>query len=421
MNRYSKVDPTVLGLKTEEGCCTPAILRSDTMMSRIPTRKIKVIQFLGYGAPSNKGKKRSVGGAEIFTYELVKKMGREKYRHLILYAGDSPMKEEFKNEGLEVIDFKLRSKFDIQGIVRLARMLKLKRVDIINSHATRYDFAGALVSIMTGIPLVITRHVAISDYLLPKIKKAIYTIVDWFSIIIAEYIIAISIDCRNKILKSYCVNKKKIRTIYCGVDFKKYKNKNTNLELLYSQFDLNRNIFIMGTVAQLRYYKGIDILINAIPHVVAKFPNSIFLIVGEGPERSTLENLCEDLNVKQYVRFLGFRKDVFRVMQLFDMFILTSRREGLPLVIIEAMYARKPVVATSVGAVSEVVKAGVTGELVDSIDSKRVACTITTLFANQRKMEEYGQYGHNLVVGNFSIQKASSSYAALYDLIGKRQ
>ncbi|MGQ9820201.1 MAG: glycosyltransferase [Candidatus Kapaibacteriales bacterium] len=375
---------------------------------------IKICHFLGHVVSRNRFKELSVGGAEIFVHDLIKKLGCKKYHHIIIYASKSAMTEDFKSLGCTVIEYNLRYKIYPPAILHLARIVRLYGIDIMHSHAVRYDFTAMLVSKITGIPLVITRHVPISDYLLPRFKKVIYQFFDWFSLIGAKIIIAISADCRAKLLKNYFLNPRKIHVIYCGIDTDKFSPKLNNYQSIAKAIGINRDTLVVGTIAQLRYYKGIDLFIKAVPEVLKKFQNTIFLIVGDGPERNTLEKLSRDIGVEKHVKFLGLCKDISSVLRHFDIFVLPSRREGLPLSILEAMYFQKPIIATDVGAIKEIVKPGETGFLIKSENIDQIVKVTIDLLSSAERRIQYGINGYQLVTTKFSILNTAKNHDDLY-------
>ncbi len=377
-------------------------------------KKLKIVQLIGYGAPVSSDNKKSIGGVEVFLYDLIKNMDTTAFQHAVLYATDSPMIDKFKQNNVEVMFYPIKHKFSLLSIIKLGQLLKQRNIDIIHSHALRYDFAGAVISFITKIPLVITRHVAISDHLISFWKKMLFLIFDFFSMTVAKFVIGISDDARNKIRRSHFINPKKVLKIYCGIDLKKYHKNMQKQKLIKKRFKIDSKDFIIGTVAQLREYKGIDVLLRAAPRVLANHRNVKFLIIGGGPEKQNLENLAKQLRIAENVIFAGFQKDIFTWISFFDIFALTSRREGLPIAILEAMYAETPVLASSVGAVGEVVKNDYNGKIVDPDDHEQVADKLVELMANRQKLKQYGKNSHYFVVKNFNINRAVDNYQTLF-------
>ena len=224
-------------------------------------KPISVIHFIGFGAPTSKGNKRSIGGVETFVYDLVHNLDPMQYKHTVLYATDSPMIKKFEGEQTEVLMYAIKSKFNLFAIISLAILLKKRKIDIIHSHGLRYDFVGAFISLCTGIPLVITRHVAIVDHLIPAWKKMLFVIFDVFSMLVAKSVIAISDDVKIKIKRYHFLNKQKLQKIYCGINFQKYSDTDFSPGKLKTELKIERAIKVIGTVVQLSRYKNIRAII----------------------------------------------------------------------------------------------------------------------------------------------------------------
>ena len=128
-----------------------------------------------------------------------------------------------------------------------------------------------------------------------------------------------------------------------------------------------------------------------------------------------MEELARQLAVESKVIFLGYRSDAYEIMHLFDIFVLPSKREGLPLAILEAMYAGVPVVASNVGAVREIVRTGETGVLLQTDDPEAIASEIVCLLRDQKRLHLFGNNASEMVITEFSITKAVRQYTAIYN------
>lgn len=336
------------------------------------------------------------------------------FKHTVLYATESPMIMNFEREKIDVLMYAIKTKFDLFAMISLGKMLKQLQTDIIHSHGLRYDFVGAVISLFTGIPLVITRHVVVFDHLIPIWKKLVFLLFDIFSMLVAKYVIAISDDGKIKIQKSHFINTEKVKTIYCGINWLKYKKTNLSIKKLRDGLKIDNAGKVVGTVAQLTPYKNIQVIIQALPFIIQEIPNVLFLIVGEGPERHKLENIAKELSVDSYVKFLGYCSNAYEIMCLFDIFVLLSKREGLPLSILEAMYAGVPVIASDVGAVREIVRTGENGVLLHTDDPEAIASEIIDLLMDQKRLHLLSSNASKMVHNEFSIIKVVQQYTTLY-------
>jgi len=165
------------------------------------------------------------------------------------------------------------------------------------------------------------------------------------------------------------------------------------------------------TLARLSPQKGIDTLVTAAGLV----PEAKFLVVGDGPERTALEAQAESLGISSRVSFLGHRRDVPALLASADVFALPSLFEGLPLSVLEAMAAAKPVVASRIGGTDEAVVDGVTGILVPPSDPAALAQAIRTVLADPQLAARMGGAGRARVHEAFTAQAMARGVEAVYD------
>jgi peptidoglycan/xylan/chitin deacetylase (PgdA/CDA1 family) len=171
---------------------------------------------------------------------------------------------------------------------------------------------------------------------------------------------------------------------------------------------------VVGTVARLATEKGVDRLLEALPRLLPGNADVRLVIVGDGPERAALEALARSLDVSDRVTFLGFRPRVSEVLPLFDVFVLPSRTEGIPLALLEAMAAGRACVATAVGGVPEVIQDGVTGVLVAPDDPAALSTAIGALLGDPERRQHLGGAACAHVQREWSEDAMARGYAALY-------
>lgn len=171
---------------------------------------------------------------------------------------------------------------------------------------------------------------------------------------------------------------------------------------------------IIGTVSRLHYQKGVRYFLQAVPYILQAIPNAQFLIIGDGPERESLFQLAKDL---PQVSFLGNRDDVNDLLPQFDVFVLASLWEGLPLSLLEAIRAEVPIVATDVDGNRDVIENEVTGLLVPPKDSKALANAIIRIAQTPSLREKFIPAARKRLETDFSIsamlQKTHQIYSEL--------
>jgi glycosyltransferase involved in cell wall biosynthesis len=167
---------------------------------------------------------------------------------------------------------------------------------------------------------------------------------------------------------------------------------------------------IVGSLGRLEEQKAYDVLVRALPGL----PTCSVAIVGEGRERERLVRLAESLGVSDRLVLHGWSDEARRYLTTFDVFVLPSRSEGLPLAVIEAMLARLPVVASDVGDMGEIVEDGVTGILVQPDDPPRLAAALETLLRDPERRNAMGERGRRRALDLFAVEAMASRYEELY-------
>ena len=171
---------------------------------------------------------------------------------------------------------------------------------------------------------------------------------------------------------------------------------------------------LIGFVGRLVPGKGGEVLLAAAQKVVAAHPDASFVFVGEGPLRSDWEAMARHFGIADNVIFTGARNDMPGVYASFDMLVLPSFEEAMPMCVIEGMAAGKPVIATPVGAIPELVLPGTTGELVGPGDADGLAAAILHLLANPEKARQLGENAALHVQRHFSADAMAQKYVELY-------
>ena len=191
------------------------------------------------------------------------------------------------------------------------------------------------------------------------------------------------------------------------------------------EFHLADDQKLIGEVGYLCKNKGQHVLIKAACSIIREFPDAVFMFVGEdlqetGKYRRKLQNMTRELGIENNVIFTGYRSDIPDLMNAFDMFVLPSFAEGLPVTILEAMAARKPVIATPAGGNTEIVVHGKTGMVVPYGDHHQLSEAILRLLQNPEKDRLMGQKGYERVQAYFSLGQMVERTFQIYDEVMAR-
>ena len=196
-----------------------------------------------------------------------------------------------------------------------------------------------------------------------------------------------------------------IYVCYDGVDLSTYdSNKYNKIDRaqVRDELSIDINNTVLATVARLDPAKGHSYLLEAAVRIIQEHPNVIFIIAGEGSERSTLEKMAFSLGISEYIIFLGFVDDVARLLSAADLIVHPSLEEGLGIALMEAMSMSKPVVTTNVGGIPELVIHGETGLMVPPMDNERLTESTLQLLKDKDRMKAMGAAGRKRVEAHFN-------------------
>lgn len=361
-----------------------------------------------------------VFGAEGVILNLAKELNRQNFINIVICINN------FKNPHLELIDeckkmgieaeaVFCQGRVDVKVIRNIRKLLRKYNINILHCHDYKANFFGFFASRGLNIKIIATNH------LWTKATRSlrIYERIDGFILRFFDQVIAVSDSIKKDILKSG-VPEQKVITIYNGIDLGKF-DLNCSSEYLRQEFNIPSDIQIVGTAGRLTVEKSQSYLLDAAVEVLKILPKTIFLIVGDGPLKMELVQKTKSLGIEKNVIFTGLRKDMVNIYNLFDIFVSSSFREGIPLVILEALAMKKPVIATDVGGVAKLVIDNQTGILLQPGDLKSLASAIVTLLKDRDKAKSMGEKGRRLVESNFSAKVMANNYLKVYEGILKER
>jgi glycosyltransferase involved in cell wall biosynthesis len=184
---------------------------------------------------------------------------------------------------------------------------------------------------------------------------------------------------------------------------------------LRAELGISGDALVIVTVAVLRPPKGVDKLIAAMTEVLRSVPSARLLIVGDGSERQRLEQQTRDAGISHAVVFAGFRDDVFDLLKASDVFVLPTLFDALPTVVIEAMFASLPIIASRVGGLPDMLDDGVEGELVPPGDVQALATSILKMLKESERREAAGAAALRRAQTCYSLPSQVRKLADLYD------
>lgn len=370
---------------------------------KITVSKIRILQLVnGF----------SIGGAERKLLELIKFIDREKFDMTICSVGiGGPLKKAFEETGFDVFLFTKKHRFDFTQVIKVAKLMKERKIDIVMSTLFYADIIGTLAALIAKVPYRISwetsSHPSESDE-----DKLRHRLAYRFCMKFVDKIVSVSDGVKQFLIKKRHIDPSKIYTIHYGADLTKFHSLNGKYKRQELGFRADERI--IGTVARLTVQKGHIYLIDAAPEIIKKFPQIKFVFVGDGPLKATLENKIKNLSLESYFTFLGVRYDVNEIMNIFDIFMLPSLFEGLPNVILEAMASSRPIIATAVDGTPEAIIDGECGILVPPRDVKALSENAVKLLSNPAFARQLGTKARQRVEQYFSQEQQIAKFHELY-------
>jgi glycosyltransferase involved in cell wall biosynthesis len=359
--------------------------------------------------------KMDIGGTERVIYNLVRNYDVAQNDVSILCLGKpiGSIGFELRKAGHKVVVFDRRPGLDLNLTKELHRYIKDSKIDILHCHQYTPFVYGVLASRLTKAKVIFTEH----GRLFPDKRKIKRILVNPYFHRQAKFITAISQATRDALVKFERIPQNKIRIVYNGIEDPLSKSENKTENTMLQQMNIPSNARILGTIARLDPIKNQRMIIKAFVRVKMIFPETILLIVGDGPERNNLERYVYETGLSKSVFFSGFLDNPFPLLKLMDIFLLSSFTEGAAMTLLEAMAYSIPCIATDVGGNQEIVKDGETGFLVPSDNPEALFIKVSELIKNTEKKMDMGKAARNRFENNFTVMRMSEEYQKIYDRI----
>lgn len=361
-----------------------------------------------------------IGGAQDNTLLTVERLDRKNYNIALLSGPEGNWRNRAGNiKDIEVIYMKslvrpLRPVKDFQALFKMIKLMREGKYDIVHTHQAKAGVLGRVAAWIVGVPVIVhTYHsFPFHDYM-TVLERFVYIRIEKIIAKLTDRLIAVSELNLQKGVKLGIAPRHKFLTIYSGIDFSRF-DISVNVSDVRKSLDIPDGDQIVGMVGRLSEQKAPQYLVQAIPLVLEKFPNTTFLFVGDGNLRNQLETIADECGIREQIKFLGFREDIPTLLHIMDIFILTSLWEGLGRSLTEAMFVGKPVIATAVEGVPELVENGETGLLIPTKDVAATAASLLQLLASPEKRKRLGKKAHEKVISNFNAALMVRKIGQLY-------
>ena len=354
----------------------------------------------------------NVGGTETQAVELARRLPPAEYEVTVgCLKREGPLEDRLQGTGIAIREFRSRNGIDsLSGLRQLLHMSWfLRSFDIVHTHDLWSNLVGVPAARLAGAPAIISSRRDLSHFEWYQGKRRVC--LKWIQNL-GGAIVTNAVPIRDVLLGEDRFDPRRVRVIHNGVDVAKFKSARNDRVRLFPDAGGGKLVVLVGNMHA--DVKGHPWLIGAAPTVRDQFPDTRFVLVGDGQQRSIFEKQARDLGVMRNFLFLGRRSDIPDILASCDIAVLPSRAEGLPNAVLEYMAAGLPVIVSRVGGNAELVQDSVTGILVPSEDSAALSAALLKLLSEPSLARRLAQAGHEFTVRNFSFERLVHDVDALY-------
>ena len=363
-------------------------------------RRIKICQLITELGPA---------GAERCVYELSRRLDRDRFDVQVMALRGGAVAGWLSEAGIRVTVLDIRGRWDVRGLVRLARLLREEQIDLLHAHLFHADLVARPAASLAAVPhLVHTVHTAEGRFRPWQFAYARFTAAA------CERIVCVSESARDFHARRSGLPPWRYTVIHNGLDAGAFARDESSRRRLRTEWNLGDDRVLTAYVGRLDHEKGLDLLLSATSHLAARGRPVDLVIAGDGPQRRMVENFIAHGEGGRRCRYVGFLRDVRDILSAADMFIMPSRWEGFGLAAAEAMAASLPVIASDIPALRDLLGGGSAGLLVEPTDSVSLAEAMERLADDPPLRAAMGDAGRRRVVEAFPIEANIAAHEKLY-------
>lgn len=366
----------------------------------------------------------NIGGAENFVFTLLKSLNNTKFEKYVVCPAEGYYVAQFRALAKKVLFINPKRSFmNLGTILRTWRFIKENNIDITHTMLYASDFCGIMASRLSGRPCVLNTINGFNFLVLERaslrLKRRLASFIYRFIYRYSDRVVAVSEAVRHDLInrKGIKVDLEKIETVLAaGIDVSYHNFSDEDVKRLRANYLSNRELIILaiGTLEEVKDYAN---MLEAFSLAGNKNSKIKLFIIGDGPEKKRLQERVSCLGLAPRVYFLGVQEEKKRnaLLYLTDIFIMSSKSEGCPTSLLEAMYFEKPIIATEVGGIPEIIKNNESGVLVPTGEPERLAEAILDLANNQEKRVQMGRKAKQIFEQRFTRHHMLEAYENIYD------
>lgn len=364
------------------------------------------------------------GGSAENTFLTVKGLDKEKY-DVTLMSG--PVEDASQERRAQVEEYGIRyihlpvlvrnihMVYDLIALFKIYRFLAKEKFDVVHTHTSKAGLLGRFAAKLAGTPLVVhTPHGHIFYGYFGRLKTKMFIRLEKLASRMTNKIVALTDGERSDYITHKIAREGKCIVIHSGIELDRYRELTLEEKnKLKKEIGIPEDALVVGTAGRLAPVKGPEFMIKASQYISLESPETYLVFAGDGPLKEDLQTLAKKTGTDKNIVFLGWRDDVPRILSVFDIFLLPSLNEGMGRVLAEAMALGKPIVASNVGGVPDLVIHGKNGYLVPPQNPEELAKYTQLLLEDKDKREKMGRAGKEMASGfthDAMVQKITNLY-----------
>lgn len=352
----------------------------------------------------------AIGGLQQVIVNLCRTIDRERFdisvlclRHLGEFV---PIVEKL---GIEVVLLpQKQSGVDYLSFLKVAKLLREKKIDVIHTHNTQPLIDGTLGALLAGVKTIV--H---TDHSREFPDKRRYMFAEWLLSHFVYKMVGVSKPTSRDLVTYERISPRKVVTVLNGIDGSNF-SVTVDKQKKRRELGITGEGPVIGLGVRLSEEKGVAYLLRAMPEIIKRYPDINLVIAGKGASEKDLKREAADLGIEKNTLFIGPRLDMPEVLKILDLYVLPSLREGLPTILLEAMAAGCPIVATDVGGNHMAITHGESGSLVESKNPGALAAEIVRVLGDEQLRNSYARRGLELFRSKFTAQEMTAQYEKLY-------
>ena len=357
---------------------------------------------------------QAAGGVDRYLRSLLKYLDKDKFENIVVLSQDFK-KDDYKDIVNTFISIKMErtiGKHDIEAIRQLRKLIKKYDPDIVYAHSSKAGAIARIANIGMKNYCIYNPHGWAFNMQVSKKKQSLYTFIEKIEALFCNKIVCISNAEKKSALDKKICSENKLQVIFNGIDTEEYRQSYEHC-IQRSNLNIPEDAFVVGMVGRISKQKAPDVFVEAANKIKDKIENAYFVIVGNGDMEDEIKKYIVTHNMQSFFHITGWVENPMEYIRLFDVACLLSRWEGFGLVLPEYMLVGKPIVASNVDAIPDIIKNGENGILVEPDNSENVKNEILRLYGDKnfrKKLVMQAQAD----VKKFDVQRVVAEHQKLF-------